>query len=90
MRDPAGLILEMHAVAEPVLIVGLGIVDPEMVKAPTALGAVERGGGGEIGAVEDRLQFERPHQFMRIAGDELIEVGADFAEPFAARSRSWS
>ena len=58
----------------------LRMIDTMMIKAPAALGSIERGGGGDIGAIEDRGQFERAHQFVRVARDETWQVVADFAQ----------
>src|ERR1700683_5490191 len=59
----SAILLAQERVAEPVLVVLLGIVGPQVIEAPAALGAVERSVRGHIGAVEDRGGFERAPQF---------------------------
>ena len=34
-----------------------------------------------IRAIEDRLRLERPHQFMQVRHDHLLQVVADFRKP---------
>src|SRR5262249_52372819 len=69
MRDAALVVLVVHAVAEPVVVVGLGKIDAQVVEAPAAFGAIERSRRSQVGAVEDRLGLERAHQLVRIARD---------------------
>ena len=51
-----------------------------MVEAPAALGAIERGGGGHIGAIENGVDLERAHQLMRVARDEAGQIRPDLGK----------
>jgi hypothetical protein len=79
-RDSAIRIFEQLYVAEPVRIVLFGMVEPVVVEAPAAFGAIKRGGSGHIGAIENGVHLERAHQLMRVARDEAGKILPDLGK----------
>src|SRR5690606_26156858 len=57
MAHAAGLVLEEARVAEPLGVVALGVVGAQVIQAPAAFGAEQRGAGGHLGAVADHLHL---------------------------------
>ena len=53
---------------------GLGVVGAQVIEAPAALGAVQRGRSRHVGAVEDRVQLQRPMQLVRVARAQVLEI----------------
>src|ERR1700710_1228064 len=63
------VLLAEQRVAEPVLVVLFGIVGTQVIQAPSAFGTVQRSVRRHVGAVENRVGFERAQQLVGIAGD---------------------
>ena len=78
------LVLLQMAVAEPFGIVALRVVDPVVVETPAAFLPEQRCARGHLGAVENHAHFHRPHQFVRMIGLYLRDVGRDLGEALQA------
>src|SRR3954454_23216701 len=82
LADHPAVLLAEQRVAEPVGVVLVRIIRAHVVEAPAALGAVQRGMRRHVGAIDDRLHFQRAQQFVGILRDHLaFHVLADLTEP---------
>ena len=72
--------LEQVEMIAPAAVVAAGHIGAVVVEAPARFGAGERGAGGHLRAVPDERHLHGAHQFVRVAGAHLFDLGAHAVE----------